>query len=164
MIPRIDELTFKETFLKKQKSSQLESDVLQTAKQVIDDIQAHGDKALKKYVKQFDGEVPDTWEVSVQERKQAWEQVEDATINSLKKAASNIKKFHQKQLQNSRFMESEGDVISGQLFRAIERVGIYVPGGTASYPSSVLMNAIPAILAGVEETNPICCCRYRRCR
>ncbi|WP_053219527.1 histidinol dehydrogenase [Virgibacillus senegalensis] len=142
---------FKQQFLIKQKGSRLDNDILLTAKQVIDDIRTDGDQALKKYVKQFDGEIAVTWQVEKQEREQAWEVVPEEVIESLKAAADNIKSFHQKQLQNTRMMDMTEDIMSGQLYRPIERAGIYVPGGTASYPSTVLMNAIPAVLAGVEE-------------
>ncbi|SDB89913.1 histidinol dehydrogenase [Pelagirhabdus alkalitolerans] len=121
------------------------------AKEVIADIQRDKDKALDKYVEKFDRAVPDSYLVSEEERRQAWDLVDDKTIQALKRAAENIRTFHRKQLQESKFMQHDASIISGQLYRAIEKVGIYVPGGTATYPSSVLMNAIPAVLAGVEE-------------
>ncbi|MRH42583.1 histidinol dehydrogenase [Aquibacillus halophilus] len=151
MIPNYSSESFVETFLPKKKSNQADKEVLEIARKIIDDIRANGDEALKKYVKKFDGGVPKRWEVTKEERLDAWNQVSNETIDSLKKAADNIRSFHSKQLQSSRFMDVNDEIISGQLFRPIERVGIYVPGGTACYPSSVLMNAIPAVLAGVEE-------------
>ncbi|MCT2536368.1 histidinol dehydrogenase [Aquibacillus koreensis] len=151
MIPAFSIESFKETFLSKKNVSQQDDRVIRTAKEVIDDIRSNGDQALKKYVEKFDGFVPHNLEVSESERKDAWEQVDQKTIESLQKAAKNIRAFHEKQLQSSRFMNVDENIVSGQLYRPIERVGIYVPGGTACYPSSVLMNAIPAVLAGVEE-------------
>ncbi|QTM99539.1 histidinol dehydrogenase [Sediminibacillus dalangtanensis] len=151
MIPIYSAEKYKELFLKRKMRSRLDNDILQTAKQVIDDIRTDGDEALKRYVKKFDGEVPVAWRVEEQERQQAWETVSEEVVASLRAAADNIKSFHKKQLQNTRFMDMTEDIMSGQLYRAIERAGIYVPGGTASYPSTVLMNAIPAVLAGVKQ-------------
>ncbi|MBM7540799.1 histidinol dehydrogenase [Amphibacillus cookii] len=133
------------------KQSNQTSEAYQVAKEVIAEVQADGDRALAKYVEKFDGVVPDRYLVSEQEREQAWQQVDDQTIQALKNAAENIRAFHAKQIKQSKFMQDELDIVSGQLYRAIDKVGIYVPGGTACYPSSVLMNAIPAVLAGVEE-------------
>ncbi|MBM7572271.1 histidinol dehydrogenase [Aquibacillus albus] len=151
MIPNYDTNTFSDLFLKKNSKNQPDNEILRTAKEVIDDIRINGDIALKKYVEKFDRTIPSNWEVTEDEREQAWQLIDESTIDSLKKAAQNIKKFHEKQLQSSRFMDVEDEIIAGQLYRPIERVGIYVPGGTACYPSSVLMNAIPAVLAGVTE-------------
>ncbi|WP_077621848.1 histidinol dehydrogenase [Sediminibacillus massiliensis] len=151
MIPFYSPSRFKETFLSKKNGTQLSRDVLQTAQEVIDDIRQNGDKSLRKYVEKFDGYIPKNWEVTREERDKAWQEVPQQVIESLQAAAENIRKFHSKQLQNSRFMDMTDEVVSGQLYRPLERTGIYVPGGTASYPSTVLMNAIPAVLAGVEE-------------
>ncbi|QQZ11193.1 histidinol dehydrogenase [Heyndrickxia vini] len=150
---------FIDTFIRsKNKAKSLSDDTLKIAKQVIDQIRLHGESALKEYVQKFDGYLPLNWEVTEEERKQAWSKVDGETITSLQKAADNIKKFHSKQIQQSKIMELTEDIISGQLYRPIESVGIYVPGGTACYPSTVLMNAIPAVLAGVSEvtmTTPV---------
>ena len=151
MIPVYQSKSFQENFLNIKKENQTDDKVYQVAKEVIADIRANGDVALEKYVAKFDHRVPDNWEVSPKERESAWDQVDQGTIDALKRAGANIKAFHEKQLQSSKFMQVDSDIVSGQLFRAIERVGIYVPGGTACYPSSVLMNAIPAVLAGVDE-------------
>ncbi|KYD08470.1 histidinol dehydrogenase [Heyndrickxia sporothermodurans] len=150
---------FIETFIRsKNKAKSLSDDTLKIAKQVIDQIRLQGESALKEYVQKFEGYLPLNWEVTDEERKQAWSKVDVETITSLQKAADNIKKFHSKQIQQSKIMELTEDIIAGQLYRPIERVGIYVPGGTACYPSTVLMNAIPAVLAGVSEvimTTPV---------
>ncbi|WP_079709570.1 histidinol dehydrogenase [Paraliobacillus ryukyuensis] len=151
MIPTYQIQAFRDSFINKNRRNQTDEQYRQVAKEVIDAVRSEGDKALTKYVEKFDRFVPANWEVTKDERAQAWQLVDQTTIEALKRAASNIRDFHQKQLQNSRFMQTDDAIISGQLFRPIERVGIYVPGGTACYPSSVLMNAIPAILAGVEE-------------
>ncbi|MBM7681076.1 histidinol dehydrogenase [Pullulanibacillus pueri] len=129
----------------------MEIKTLQVAQQVIDDVRQNGQQAVEKYVKQFDGQVPESWIVTDEERQQARETVSDDLIQALEKAAQNIRSFHSKQLQHSRLMTTSEEVIAGQLFRPIEKVGLYVPGGTATYPSTVLMNAIPAMIAGVKE-------------
>lgn len=152
MIPIYTAEQFAERFTSSQTKKQaFDEDVMQTVKEVIENVRLQGDKALRKYTEKFDGAVPSDWAVSKEERKAAWEEVSPEVIESLKKAAENIRSFHSKQLQQSRMMEMSDDIITGQLFRPIERVGIYVPGGTAVYPSTVLMNAIPAQLAGVGE-------------
>lgn len=152
MIPTINVEQFNKTFLDSSMNvDSSKKEILSAASEVIDDIRENGEAALRKYVELFDGKVPDEWEVAETEKKNAISQVNEEIYEALKLAASNIKKFHFKQLQNSRFMNTEEDIVSGQLYRPIDRVGIYVPGGTASYPSSVLMNAIPAVLAGVKE-------------
>lgn len=152
MIPVISNEQFRSTFLNDNRNSaNNQKEILAAASDVIEDIRNNGEAALKKYVEKFDGKVPDEWEVTETERKKAVEKVDKEIYEALELAARNIKSFHAKQLQNSRFMNAEEDVISGQLYRPIDRAGIYVPGGTASYPSTVLMNAIPAVLAGVEE-------------
>ncbi|WP_054859436.1 histidinol dehydrogenase [Gracilibacillus sp. JCM 18860] len=132
-------------------NSQDKQQFIQAASEIIAEVQSGGDEAVRKFIEKFDGEAPDSFLVSEAERTQAWDKVDQKIITSLEKAAENIKSFHQKQLNNSRMMQAENGIISGQLFRPIDRVGIYVPGGTACYPSSVLMNAIPAVLAGVKE-------------
>ncbi|RCW63770.1 histidinol dehydrogenase [Saliterribacillus persicus] len=140
------------SFLKKE-SNKTNRDIMDSVKKIIDDIQDKGDRALLGYIEKFDGVIPENLLVSREERKAAWKLVDTKTITALRNAAENIKSFHQKQLQNSRIMQQDENIYAGQLYRPIERVGIYVPGGTASYPSSVLMNAIPAVLAGVENVS-----------
>ncbi|WP_182199265.1 histidinol dehydrogenase [Paraliobacillus salinarum] len=151
MIPTYKPADFQKKFIENVKGNQTEDQYYEVAKEVIQAIRQEGDQALKRYVEKFDQFVPENWAVSEEEKKQAWEKVDQKTIDALQRAAKNIRSFHEKQLQSSRMMQSDDNIISGQLYRPIERVGIYVPGGTACYPSSVLMNAIPAVLAGVEE-------------
>lgn len=141
-----------EELLTSQKKTSLQSDqAYQVAREVIAAIQEEGDKALDRYVEKFDGRVPDNYVVSDEERKRAWDQISPKTIDALKRAAKNIEAFHAKQVNQSKFMQTEPDIISGQIYTPVDKVGIYVPGGTACYPSSVFMNAIPAVLAGVGE-------------
>ncbi|MBM7713073.1 histidinol dehydrogenase [Siminovitchia sp. FSL H7-0308] len=152
MIRQYSQKEFKEAFIAaKTKKQPFDSDVLQTVKHILDDIRNRGDEAVKEYTKKFDGLAAASLLVSKKERENAWNDVAPEVITALKKAADNIRSFHSKQLQTSRVMEMTDDIVSGQLFRPLERVGIYVPGGKASYPSTVLMNAIPAKLAGVKK-------------
>jgi histidinol dehydrogenase len=116
-------------------------------------VKDQGDQGIFACTQRFDGAVitADNFRISEQEIEEAWEQVDDDYVLALRKAIDNITLFHQKQLKNS-WMEPDvkGNIL-GQLYRPLQRVGIYVPGGTAAYPSSVLMNALPAMVAGVEE-------------
>ncbi|MFD2656102.1 histidinol dehydrogenase [Gracilibacillus thailandensis] len=153
MIPLLSINQFLAKAAPEKTDSQEQQQFLQAASNIIADVQKDGDQAVRFYIEKFDGQAPETLLVSEEERKAAWDQVDDEVIRALQRAADNIRDFHRKQLNNSRMMQADGDIISGQLYRPIDRVGIYVPGGTAVYPSSVLMNAIPAVLAGVGEVN-----------
>lgn len=118
---------------------------------VIANVRKSGDEALKEYTKKFDKAELSSLEVSDEEIEDAFAEVDDKFIEIIKKAKENIYSFHKHQVRNS-FVISENDgVVLGQKILPIRRVGLYVPGGTASYPSSVLMNCIPAKIAGVEE-------------
>ncbi len=118
---------------------------------VIANVRKNGDTALKEYTKKFDKADLDSLEVTDEEIENAFAQVDDKFIEIIKKAKENIYNFHKHQVRNS-FVISENDgIVLGQKVLPLRRVGLYVPGGTASYPSSVLMNCIPAKIAGVEE-------------
>ncbi|MEK3890158.1 histidinol dehydrogenase [Bacillus sp. FSL K6-3431] len=152
MIPVYSVEQFKTAFIsRKTKKQPFDDKVMETVKEVIENVKNRGEIALKEYTEEFDGGIPNEWIVTDEERNAAWKAVSPAVIESLQKAADNIRSFHSKQLQQSRMMEMTPEIVSGQLFRPIERVGVYVPGGKAVYPSTVLMNAIPAALAGVSE-------------
>ncbi len=116
-------------------------------------VEQGGNQAIFELTRRFDGaEISlDNFRVSDSEIDAAYEQVDDEYIFSLQSAIDNIALFHSRQLKNSWMEPDEKGNILGQLFRPLRRVGIYVPGGTAAYPSSVLMNAIPAQVAGVEQ-------------
>jgi len=135
----------------RKRSEQTGSDVTQVVSRVVGDVRERGDVALREYTEKFDGKAPENFEVSKSEISSALDKADADFVKALKKAAENIKDFHMRQKQESRFNTSDKGVILGQRVRALKRVGIYVPGGTAAYPSSVLMNAIPAKIAGVEE-------------
>ncbi len=112
-----------------------------------------GDEAVFEFCQRFDGApiTVDNFRVSDSEIDEAYEKVDDEYIFALRAAIDNINGFHSKQMRTSWLEPNEKGVLLGQMFRPLHRVGIYVPGGTAAYPSSVLMNAIPAQVAGVEQ-------------
>ncbi len=118
---------------------------------IIKNVKENGDKALVEYCKKFDGAVDDVIEVSEEEIEKAFKEVDDELISILKEAKENITAFHSKQVRNSFIINEKDGVIIGQKVLPIEKVGLYVPGGTASYPSSVLMNCVPAKIAGCSE-------------
>ncbi|HZJ78038.1 MAG TPA: histidinol dehydrogenase [Clostridia bacterium] len=135
----------------KARSGEVDRKVTLTVGEIIEDVRLNGDDALKKYTQKFDGVVPENIEITREELEQSLLNSSADFIESLKRAAENIKDFHEKQSSQSWFNTYENGSIMGQRVRGLERVGIYVPGGTAAYPSSVLMNAIPAKIAGVGE-------------
>lgn len=129
----------------------VETDVSSIVSEIIEDVKNNGDEALKKYSKNFDGAELSCLEVSQEEIDEAFSSVEPEFIRILKDAASNIRNFHQKQVKNSFIINEEDGIVMGQKVIPIEKVGLYVPGGTASYPSTVLMDSIPAKIAGCKE-------------
>lgn len=119
--------------------------------EILENVKAHGDAALQEYTLKFDGSIPESVEVSHSQIEQLVKECDSDFLSSLQKAAKNIADFHARQKQQS-WLEPRADgVMMGQRIRGLHRVGLYVPGGTAAYPSSVLMNAIPAKIAEVEE-------------
>ncbi len=129
---------------------EVDQDIESRVKAIIEDVRRHGDQALFKYTKAFDGIILETIKVSPQAIKEAYQETSQTLIDALKKAISNIKTYHEKQSIPSFQYEAEGRII-GQKVTPLEAVGIYIPGGTASYPSTVLMNVIPAQIAGVKS-------------
>ena len=128
-----------------------EFDVEKTVSDIITAVKTGGDKAVLDYCEKFDKVRLANIEVSQSEFDEAMSEIEPEFIEILKKAAFNIEKFHRKQLRNSFIINDENGVVMGQKIIPLDRVGLYVPGGTAAYPSSVLMNAIPAKIAGCKE-------------
>lgn len=118
---------------------------------ILENVKVNGDKAVKEYTEKFDGKAPKNTMVSKEEIAELIKECDKDFLAALERAAENIRDFHKRQLRQSFITTKENGVIMGQRVRGLKRVGIYVPGGTAAYPSSVLMNAIPAKIAGVEE-------------
>ena len=126
-------------------------DVADIVTDIIDNVKKNGDKALFEYCEKFDKAALSSLEVSAEEIEEAFQLVEPKFIEILEKAAKNIRTFHEKQVRNSFIISEQDGVITGQKVTPIEKVGLYVPGGTAAYPSTVLMDSIPAKIAGCEE-------------
>ncbi len=128
-----------------------DKDVTNIVSEILQNVKENGDKAVDEYTLKFDGSKVEKPEISKDQLKEYAAKCDSDVYSSLERAAENIKDFHQRQLQQSWLTTKDNGVILGQRVRGLKRVGIYVPGGTAAYPSSVLMNAIPAKIAGVEE-------------
>lgn len=118
---------------------------------IIADVRQNGDAALYKYCEKFDGAKLTSLAVSKEEMEEAVQNTEPRFLDILKKAAKNIRKFHEKQVRTSFIINDENGIVTGQKVIPIDRAGLYVPGGTAAYPSTVLMDAIPAKIAGCRE-------------
>ena len=127
------------------------ANVEEPVRDIIEEVRKHGDEALKRYTKEFDGAEIPTVEVGMGSVEDGFRQADPVLVEILFRAVDRIAAFHQHQLRNSFIVNNEDGIILGQKVLPLERVGIYVPGGTAAYPSSVLMNAIPAKIAGVKE-------------
>ncbi|MEF2919941.1 MAG: histidinol dehydrogenase, partial [Acutalibacteraceae bacterium] len=128
-----------------------DKDVTQIVSAILANVKENGDKAVNEYTLKFDGKNVENPEITKEQLCEYASMCDKQVYSSLEKAAENIRDFHQRQLQQSWLTTKSNGVILGQRVRGLKRVGIYVPGGTAAYPSSVLMNAIPARIAGVEE-------------
>ena len=126
-------------------------DVEATVREIIERVKEAGDEALRAYSKQFDQVELSDLQVSDQVIDQAFDKIDKDVLTALQNAKANIESYHRQQLEAGFEDRPTEGVIRGQLIRPIERVGVYVPGGTAAYPSSVLMNVIPAKIAGVKE-------------
>ena len=122
----------------------------ESVRQIVADVMTGGDAAVKKYTRKFDGVSVDGLAVSGAEIDEAFASVSSRFLEVVKKSAENIAEFHSKQ-KKSGFEINRDGVTLGQKYTAVEKAGLYVPGGTASYPSTVLMNAVPAKIAGVGE-------------
>ena len=137
--------------LLKSRSGEVDRKVTAVVTEIIETVRRDGDKALAMYAEKFDGKAPDKLESSKEEIEAALAAADPKFVRALRNSAENIAKFHERQKQQSFIDTQPNGVILGQRVRGLARVGLYVPGGTAAYPSSVLMNAVPARIAGVKE-------------
>ena len=133
------------------RSAAVNEDVEKTVKAIINDVKYNGDKAVKEYTKKFDCPDCEYYEVPRDIINDALSEADQKLVEALLNCVENITAFHEKQKQNGYMITNPEGIILGQRVRGLDRVGLYVPGGTAAYPSSVLMNAIPAKIAGVKE-------------
>ncbi len=127
------------------------SSVSDIVTEIIDNVKQNGDKALFEYSAKFDKAELSCLEASAEEIDEAFSLVEPQFVEIIKEAAENIREFHKKQLRNSFIINEKDGVVTGQKVTPIEKVGLYVPGGTAAYPSTVLMDSIPAKIAGCNQ-------------
>ncbi len=125
--------------------------VADTVSDIIANVKANGDKALKEYSLKFDKTEIEDFRVSDEEIEEAYASVEPEFVRILNEAADNIRNFHKHQLRNSFVVSEKAGIVCGQKIIPFAKVGLYVPGGTAAYPSTVLMDAVPAKLAGCQE-------------
>lgn len=137
----------KEIFARSAPSANVEA----TVAEIIRNVKENGDSALKEYSEKFDKAKLSSLAVTDDEIDSAFKSVEPEFIRILEEAAENIRLFHSKQLRNSFIITEKDGVVCGQKIIPIENVGLYVPGGTAAYPSTVLMDSIPAKLAGCKN-------------
>ena len=136
--------------LRQRNSEELE-EVSESVRSIIREVRNNGDRAVFEYTKKFDGVTLKRLEIDKNIIANAIKCLKPELVISIRKAADNIRKFHERQKVNSWFLSEENGVFMGQKVSALDRVGVYVPGGTAPLPSSVLMNVIPAKVAGVKE-------------
>ena len=135
----------------KARSGEIDRKVTSAVTDILNNVKQNGDDAVREYTQKFDGHMPSKFEISREEIDSSPDKCDRDFILALYKAADNIRDFHARQKQQSWLEPKQNGVILGQRIRGLKRVGVYVPGGTAAYPSSVLMNVIPAKIAGVKE-------------
>lgn len=140
-------------FLKELDARNVETDrkVTEVVSEIIENVRKNGDEAVKNYTLKFDGNLPKYYEMPRDVINDALSEADEELVSALLNAIENISDFHNRQKTESFIAPKNNGVILGQRVRGLAKVGLYVPGGTAAYPSSVLMNAIPAKIAGVEE-------------
>lgn len=126
------------------------ADVSDAVSKILRNVRAHGDAALRMYTEKFDGVQLMDLEVTKAELEEGAAQVEPEFLRILEEAAENIRAFHERQVRGSFLISEKNGIVMGQKVMPIARVGLYVPGGTAAYPSTVLMDSIPAKIAGCE--------------
>ena len=141
-----DDVSRKEIFSRENASSGVETVV----SEIIDNVIKNRDKALFEYCERFDGAKLDSLEVSEEEIEEAFAAVAPEFVEIIKEAEKNIRAFHEKQLRDGFIIKEKNGVVIGQKVTPIQKVGLYVPGGTAAYPSTVLMDSVPAKIAGCE--------------
>ena len=119
--------------------------------EILKNVRERGDAALREYTERYDHATPENLIVTKEEMEEAIEATDPSFLAVLEKAAANIRKFHSRQVRNSFIINDEPGIVMGQKVIPVDRAGLYVPGGTATYPSTVLMDVIPAKIAGVKE-------------
>ena len=139
------------TKLTQRTKSQDGTSIIKIVADILENVRKNGDNALREYSRKFDQAEIKEITVSAEEIAEAYKKIDPELLETIKRAKQNIQSFHEKQLQNSWINASEDGTVLGQLVRPLDKVGLYVPGGTAPLISSVLMTAVPAKVAGVSE-------------
>ncbi len=134
-----------------EREGSVDPQIITTVTEVLNNVRINKDKALKEYTEKFDKVALDNMEVTDEELQKCFDKVEDEFINNLNEAKENIEFYHKAQKSRGFILNKERGVFLGQRVLPLDSVGVYVPGGTAAYPSSVLMNIIPAKVAGVKN-------------
>ena len=131
------------------------NNINEVVEKILQEVKTYGDKAVEKYTRKFDGFNPNPMQVDANDLKNAWDEIDCNLKRSLELAQNRIKKFHEKEIPSSFTIEGEhGDKVQRR-WKPVKRAGIYIPGGRAAYPSTVLMNAIPAKVAGIAFINTV---------
>ncbi len=146
-ILKMKEVPINEIFARNNPTAHVEEAVAD----ILKNVRERGDEALLEYTARFDGAHLENLIVSQEEKEEALRTVEPEFLRVLEKAAANIRKFHSRQVRNSFVINDEDGIVMGQKVIPVDRAGLYVPGGTAAYPSTVLMDLLPAKIAGVPE-------------
>jgi len=132
-------------------NSENNNKITATVEEILREVKNYRDIAVRKYTKKFDGFDPDPMQVSAEQIKKAWDEIDNNLKRSLEEAHKRIQQFHEKEIPQSFTIKGKyGDIVQRR-WRPVKNAGIYIPGGRAAYPSTVLMNAIPAKVAGVKE-------------
>jgi histidinol dehydrogenase len=153
MIQTYNYLSEREEVLRVLSQKQIEeNDIYDQVLKIVGDVKRGGDVSVRSYTQTFDGVSIEAFEVTAKEIDSAYKETPPELIKALERSKENIEVYHKRQLrESSLYKQEDEDIVLGQLIRPIERVALYVPGGLAPYPSSVLMNALPAKIAGVDE-------------
>ena len=123
--------------------------------EILQEVKTHGDNAVEKYTQKFDGFLPKPMEVNSKDLKNAWDETDNLLKKSLENAHLRIKKFHEKEIPESFTLKGKYGETVERRWMPVKRAGLYIPGGRAAYPSTVLMNAVPAKVAGVKEISMV---------
>ncbi len=152
LVKNIEEAQTELKRITKRTSGTVQDEAIKVVQDILNNIQENGDQALKEYTSRFDGFVADSFQVSSDSILRAWEETPKALQDALLLAKKRIEKFHSLQVpKNITYTGHHGESL-GRRWSPVEKAGIYIPGGRAAYPSTVLMNAIPAYVAGVNQT------------
>ena len=135
----------------KEREDEVSGDITSAVTNILNDVRKNGDKALREYTEKFDKVVLKDLQVTEEEIEECFNKIDKEVIENLKEAKENIEYYHKAQKSRGFILNKDNGTYLGQRVLPLDSVGVYVPGGTAAYPSSVLMNVIPAKVAGVKE-------------